>query len=781
MRILLCIALSLFVKINSLQAQYTQLLRGTVTDQVIQQPLPGATVSIASLGKSVITDAEGNFRFNAVPVGSYRITVTYMGFKEGVLENITVISGKETVIAVPLEAIVKKEVEVYLKANTKKNKPLNDMSLVSARAFTVEETQKYAAAVNDPLRMATAYPGVMAMDDGNNSIIIRGNSPTGLLWRMEGMDIPNPNHFGSPGSSGGGISILSSQLLSNSDFITAAFAAEYGNALSGVFDLKLRKGNNEKREYSLQAGVLGLNASLEGPFSKNYKGSYLINYRYSTLSLLAKLGVLDPDNGATNFQDLSYNLYFPTKKAGSFTLFGFGGLSDVKYNAETDSAKWETDYDRYGDKYFSNTGMTGLTHTILLGNKLNIKTGVGLSETKIGDDVNYIRDDYTLEKTYLDKFTTGKKSINSTLNYKFSNRFLLRAGFNLHWINYKFFRQSRDHQGDPLEEILNAKGNTSTQQAFAQWQFKPSNNVSFNAGVHYFRLTHNNSSSVEPRFGAKWNISSKSSLAAGYGVHSQMQTLNVYFAQQTAPDGSISLPNKNLGLTKSRHYVLSYTYRLAKNFQVKTEFYYQQLIKVPVSIYDTSTVSTMNIQYEYITDPMKNTGKGKNYGVEISLERYLHNNFYFTLSNSMYQSKYTAKDGIERNTRFNGNFIATLIGGKDFVNERKSKTFGVNIKTIYAGGLRTTPIDLVASRQKGYSVFLDKEAFSLQNPAYFRTDLRLSMKWNRRQLTSTLSLDFQNITNRLNVFDQYYDAEKNKIETNYQMGLLPVLNYKIEF
>jgi hypothetical protein len=259
----------------SVQAQYSQQFRGTITDQVLQQPLAGATVTINPLGRSVITDEHGVFRFSSIPVGSYRITISYTGFKEGVLENIAVNSGKETVINVSLEAIIHTEAAVVIKAGSKKNKPLNDMSAVSARAFTVEETQKYAAAVNDPLRMATGFAGVFAADDGNNSIVIRGNSPTGLLWRMEGMDIPNPNHFSTPGNSGGGISILSSQLLSNSDFVTAAFAAEYGNALSGVFDLRLRKGNNEKREYTLQAGVLGLNAAMEGPFSKNTKARIL--------------------------------------------------------------------------------------------------------------------------------------------------------------------------------------------------------------------------------------------------------------------------------------------------------------------------------------------------------------------------------------------------------------------------------------------------------------------------------------------------------------------------
>jgi len=295
-------------------------------------------------------------------------------------------------------------------------------------------------------------------------------------------------------------------------------------------------------------------------------------------------------------------------------------------------------------------------------------------------------------------------------------------------MHYNFYQLSSLHQGTSLRELLNTSGNTSNQQAFAQWQYKPSDNISITGGLHYLHLQHNNSSSLEPRFTAKWNINNKSSLAVGYGLHSQLQTLNVYFAQQKQPDETVVMPNRNIDLTKAHHYVVSYGYRLAKNLKVKTELYYQQLFNVPVSVYDTSSLSTLNIQNEYFTDPLTNKGKGKNYGVEISLEHYLQNNFYLTVSNLFYQSKYTARDGIERNTRFNGNYIVTFIAGKDFVNERKAKTIGVNIKTINAGGLRNTPIDFAASQQAGYSVFKEKDAYTLQNPAYFRTDLRVSIK-----------------------------------------------------
>ncbi|HEU4472353.1 MAG TPA: TonB-dependent receptor [Flavisolibacter sp.] len=760
-------------------AQPTQQLRGTVTDGVLQTPIAGATVTLDGR-QSVVTDDKGSFRFNAVPVGTYQLQVSHISYKVTVLQNIGVNSGKETVLSIAMESTVQSSDAVIVKANSKKNKPVNEMSAVSARAFTVEETQKYAAAVNDPLRMATGFPGVMTTDDGNNNIVIRGNSPTGLLWRMEGLDIPNPNHFSSTGSSGGGISILSAQLLANSDFITGAFASEYGNALSGVFDLRLRRGNNEKKEYALQAGFLGLNASAEGPITPFYSGSYLVNYRYSTLELLGKIGV-PLQGGSTNFQDLSYNIYLPTKKWGTFTLFGFGGLSSEKVRAKLDSSKWESRDDRYQSKYVSNTGAAGITHSIALGAKTNLRSAAGFSYNKIEDDYRYIQDDYSLTEEYLDNFRTRKWTINSTLNHKFSPRSTLRAGAILNLIGFDYFQKSKENDSADIKEVINSRDNTQTVQGFAQWQYKPADRLTLNLGMHYLRLMYNGTSAIEPRASVKWQVNGSNSLAFGFGQHSQIQALGVYFAKQTGTDGKTYYPNKDLDLTKAFHYVLSYQHAFNRNLSLKTELYYQQLRDVPVSVFDSSTFSVLNIQSEYVTDPLVNRGKGRNYGIEVSLEKYLSNRFYYSVSTSVFQSKYTAADGIERNTRFNGGLLANMVAGKEFLSANKLRTFGINIKSIYSGGLRTTPIDLDRSVSAGYGIYQEKLAFTEQNPDYFRTDLRVSMKWNRKRLTSTLSLDIQNVTNRLNVFGNYYDADKQEVKTIYQNGLIPVLNYKVEF
>lgn len=761
------------------QAQVTQNIRGTVVDQVLQTPLPGATVYINGLNKKALSDSVGKFKFSDVPVGVHSLEVSYVGYKNGILNNIQVISGKEQVVTIGMEPALVNENNVFVKGVNKRNRPLNEMSMVSARAFTVEETQKYAAAVNDPARMATNFAGVITADDGNNLIVIRGNTPTGLLWRMEGIDIPNPNHFADQGSSGGGISILSAALLSNSDFVTGAFAAEYGNALSGVFDLKLRKGNNERREYNLQAGVLGLNVAAEGPFKKGGKSSYLVNYRYSTLSLLDKMG-LNIGTGVTDFQDLSYNIYLPTKKAGTFTLFGFGGKSAQFADAEKDSSKWEGEGDRYGWDFKANTYLSAATHQINIGSRSMLRSAVAWSKVGTISTSNYQQGNGDDLMVYNENNFTRKITASSTLNHRFKNRSTLRAGVIVNFIGFSYFQKERANPNAPVTTTLDVDGNTETLQAFAQWQGRPTEKLTINAGLHYLTLLLNNSTAVEPRASVRYNISRTANLSFGYGMHSQMQSMGIYFGRQ--PGTAVgNLPNKDLGFTKSQHYVLSYSQQLGSNLRLKTELYYQRLSNIPVGNSDTSTFATINIMEGFVTDDLVNKGKGRNYGLEISLERYLSNHFYMMFSNSIYQSKYTTLDGIERNTRFNGRYASNMVVGKDFVSKDGGRTIGINFRAVYAGGFRHTPINLAASSREGFTVYYDKRAFEDQLPAYFRTDLRFSIAWNKKHVTNTLSLDIQNVSNRQNIYGYFFDQTKQKVITGFQTGLIPILNYKIEF
>lgn len=770
---------------NAYSQLITQNLRGTITAQHVATPLADASIVILNTNPLIGTYADelGNFKMEKVPVGTYTLRISYVGYKELTLPNIVVNSGKETVLSIEMEENIIEGEEVVITADGPREKPLNEMSTVSARTFSVAETQKYAAAVNDPARMALSFAGVVSADDGNNRIVIRGNSPGGVLWRMEGIDIPNPNHFADAGSSGGGISILSSQLLANSDFITGAFASEYGNALSGVFDLRLRKGNNEQKEWTLSAGVLGINVAAEGPFSDRYKGSYLVNYRYSTLSILGKVGVL-PDDYVTNFQDLSYNIYLPTKKAGYFTLFGFGGLSDQTNQAKKDSSAWEYDYQKYSSRFYSNTGAAGATHSLLLSKKAYLKSALLYSYIGNGYKEDYYASDYTTITDQDLSYAQKKMTLSSVLNYKIDTRNALRTGIIVSKLYYDLSGKSGNDSTLSLQETINTTGKTHTLQTYAQWQYRFNEALTINAGLHYLHLVLNNTSSLEPRAAISYQIGERQTWSVAYGLVSQLQPIGTYFSQTYHEDGSITFPNKDIGFTKAHHFVLSYDYLFSADLHLKTEVYYQALYHAPVAANESNSFSMLNYAGgDYVTEALVNTGTGKNYGVEITFEKFLSRNYYALFSGSLYQSSYKGSDGIERDTRYNGQYASTVTAGKDFILSGKSKNreVGVNGKLIYAGGFRSTPIDLQASMESGTTVHLDELAFTEKIPDYFRADVGVSYKRNRIKTTSTWSLDIQNVTNRKNVFSEYYDPQQQRIMTVYQATLIPVLNYKIEF
>ena len=770
------LSLSLFVRAQSL----TQTVRGTVIDKISKMGLPGATVVILNTDPllGATTDADGNFRISEVQVGTQTIKISFVGYKD-VTTNVVVNSGKEVVLNIPIEEDITQLAEVVVRPDAEKNKPLNEMAVVSTRTFSVEETRKFAAAVNDPARAAVSFAGVVSADDGNNSISIRGNSPFGLLWRMEGVDIPNPNHFAVVGSSGGGISILSSQLLANSDFSTGAFAAEYGNALAGVFDLNLRKGNNENREYTIQAGVLGLDVAAEGPFSKNYRGSYLINYRYSTLSLVSKIGVNIGD-AVTNFQDLSYNIYLPTSNFGNFSLFGFGGLSDQNQQAKKDSTVWEFDYERYNSNYFSNTGAAGFKHAYTINPNAYLQTTVVLSGNNHGYEDERLDNDYTPHFNYIQKYSNRKITFSSVLNQKFSGKSAMRAGVYLNRHTYTINQRYRDAELDEVVEPLNSKLHAHTVQAFSQWNYKVSEHFSFNAGVHSLYLANNNTFSLEPRASVKYDLSEQQSFSLGYGLHSQMQPISVYEVKVEQPDGTTTQPNLKLDFNKAHHLVFGYDRSLSRYLRIKAETYYQHLYNIAVRNDVNRPISTLVLEQGFEAEPMVNKGLGRNYGIELTLEQFLHNDLYFLLSASLYNSEYKALDNVWRNSRFNGKHAVTFTAGKEY-NWKKGRVFGINLRTIYTGGFWTTPIDITKSVELGETHYLETLSFTQQLPDYFRTDVRFSIKRNKARTTSTLSLDLQNATNRKNLGGQYFEPQSGKIEKWYMMPLLPVLSYKIEF
>jgi hypothetical protein len=781
--------LFLFFAAFSYAQTITQTVKGVVVDKQSQVPLPGVIVQVMNseplLGAS--TGENGEFKISNVPVGRWQLRFKVISYKEKYVTTI-LNSGKESVLNIELEENVVQGEEVVVIAEQDKTKNNNKMSTVSSRVFSAEEAARYAGSRNDPARMAANFAGVSGANDSRNDIIIRGNSPMGVLWRLNGLDIPNPNHFGNAGSTGGPVSILNNNTLDNSDFMTGAFAADYGNATAGVFDLRMRKGNNEKFEFLTQVGFNGFELGAEGPLSKKKNASFLVDYRYSTLSVFKALNIdFGTGSAVPQYQDITFKTDFSTNRFGKFSFWGIGGLS---YIALLESDKKEGQ-DLYGyssrDTYFrSNVGASGISHTYLFKNNAYIKTNAGVSGS-----YNYISADRidtafktpkNLKPEYRQETKTIHYTFNTTYNKKFNSKDFVNAGVYADFFNTLFVDSTDDVFGyNTFVTLRNYKGNSALLRGFIQWQHKFTDNFLVNAGVSNQFFLLNNSNAVEPRVGLKYSISSRQSLSLGGGMHSQLQPVYIYFASESI-NGVRTETNKSLDFTRAAHAVLAYDNSFSQNFRLKTELYYQYIYNAPVKNYP-SYFSALNLGADFNSPNVTNLvskGTGTNYGLEITLEKFYSRGYYFLFTTSLFESKYKGSDNVERNTAFNGNYVLNLLGGKEFKIKQRH-TISVDVRGTYAGGKRYTPINVQASIAAKNEILDGSKAYSLQYPDYFRIDVKPGYKLNTKKLTHEFSIDIQNVTRHLNVFQQSYDIKNETLKTDYQLKFFVIPQYRLLF
>lgn len=770
--------LILYTANGNAQPMPVQTVKGTVVDRSIKTVLQGATVELVGSSIATTTDANGNFRLEKIPVGRQSIKITYVGYKTITINNLSVEAGKQLELTIEMDEQVTIGTELIIQSKTNKARPINDLAMVSARMFSVEETRRFAAGINDPSRIAVGFAGVSSSGN-DNALIIRGNAPNGLLWRMEGVDIPNPNHYARVGTSGGAISILSAQLLTNSDFMTGAFPAEYGNALSGVFDIRLRKGNKEKREHTFSISTVGVDAATEGYFKKGYGGSYLVNYRYGFLTLMQKLG-LDVGDAPTSFQDLSFNINLPLNKLGNLSIFGFGGISNQKTTAFSDSITFTNQPNkRRGRLDASNTGAIGFVHTILLGKKTQLKTIYSINaSTYKEEDNSYLKINGPLISSRNNQFSENNNILSIVATHKFSKHHLLKFGT---YISFKHFDlHQREAVNNVLKDKVKSNGQTTLTNYFLQWKWDPVSRFSFQAGIHAQTLALNHSSVVEPRMGLKYKLSSKQFLSLGFGMHAQMQPLGNYFARIRVGNDTV-MPNRQLGFSRASHYVLGYSIQLAANWNLKAELYYQWLYRIPVTAGKPTNYSVLNLEDDYAIEPLSNTGHAKNYGLELTLERWWNDQFYLLSTLSLYQSLYQASDKQWRSTRYNSNINYTFLAGREWaLKGRRPSSLGIDLKLLCNGGQRVTPIDYYRSLTLKRTVFDLSRIYGQKLPAFFRADLQAEWKIQYRKATGSIIAGVQNLTNNRNAYNQSYNPVTKLIDQNYLMGIIPVMGVKVD-
>ena len=777
-------------------AQRLQTVRGRIVDKDSKSPLLGAIVGLTDFSTPVgaATDNNGDFVIENVSTGKHTLSINLMGYKSVTLTDVLVISAKETVLEIEMEESVTTMGEVIV---THKRDHINDMALVSTKTFDVQETERYAGSRADPARMASNFAGTQGGDDSRNDIIVRGNSPQGVLWRLEGVDIPNPNHFDIPGTTGGPVSMLNSKTLANSDFFMGAFPAEYGDAVAGVFDVRLRNGNNDKYEFTGQIGLLGTEIAAEGPISRENGSSFLIAYRYSSLQLFQSLNINIGTTSIPNYQDLTFKLNYPISKRSTVSVFGIGGLSNINLVVSTLSQQnlqqlyGESDRDQY---FTSNTGVVGVTYSHII----NPDTYTKLTIAETGNDVfahhNYVfRDPVTNDVDSLKpilgySFLTKTTVAHWNFTKKISSRQTIKVGVinNLYSLNLLDSSRQYPPTRESWQTRENFNGYTDLIQAYAEYKYRLSEAVTFTAGLHGQYLTHNKAQSVEPRLGMKMIITDYDVVTFGYGLHSEMLPLYQYFAKDT---GTGALLNYNAGFIRSQHLVLGYDKTLATHLGMHIETYYQYLFNVPIETRVGSSYSALDQGTGYSRDfpgQLQNTGTGYNYGLELTLEKSFDHGYYLLFTGSLFNSQAKGSDGVYRNTDYDTHYALNLLGGYERKLGRNS-TLITGAKVTFIGGQLYSPVDTAASNRLGDIVVIDSERNTMHFKPYFRADVKLGVRINGKKLTHEVGLDLVNVFNTKNILSETYSyglsqsGSKDPFYYTYQLGFLPIFYYRIDF
>lgn len=752
-----------------------QNIKGQVIDASSLEPLPFVNILVLNTTDVIgtATDENGNFVLENLSPGRYSLQATFLGFETIIVNDILLSSSKEAQITIRLTENIATLNEVIVKAKVQKEKSINKQALVSAKMLSVEEANRYAGGFDDPARLASSFAGV-ASNIGNNAISIRGNAPKFTQWKMEGIEIPNPNHFANLGTfGGGGLTALSSNLLANSDFFTGALPSEYNNALSGVFDMQMRNGNNSNHEHTAEIGLIGIDFASEGPLSKNNNSSYLVNYRYSTLSLISSL--LPDEAEGIKYQDLAYKIKLPTKRMGTFSFWGIGLIDTSGQESEKDSQLWNYEEDKEKEVAKQYMGATGINNSFFLKNGGSLSTTLALSTSGLNFTKQQLDTNFDLQPKSKIENTNYNITFKSIFNKKVHAKYSYKAGMNAVIMNYNLFLAETINNS--YENLISEKGTSTLLSGFYNTTLSH-HKFTFNLGLNTQLFTLNNNKTFEPRLGIAYQVKENHEISFGYGLHSRLENLNIYFSK---PLNTNEQTNKNLDFTKAHHIVLGYNWNCSKNLHLRIEPYYQHLFDVPI-IQNTNESLINNTDNWFVTDTFNNKGIARNYGIDLMLEKYITNGFYYLISASIFNSEFKTTNNEWFNTKFNRNFLINCLAGKEFKTGKENQNlFSLNFRLSYQGGDRYSPIDVAASVNQQDVIYNESNPFSLQNQASFVSHFTANYQWNKAKTSQKLSLKIINANGYKENFRHRFNFTNQSVEMYREAIIIPNLSYKIMF
>lgn len=481
-------------------------------------------------------------------------------------------------------------------------------------------------------------------------------------------------------------------------------------------------------------------------------------------------------------QDLTFKLNFPTRKAGTFSIWGIGLLDMNKDDALKNHSKWETYADRQKTKITMAKGAGGIMHRYNLDSDAYFKTSLATTysdnrpkvEQLLSPNSSYYLPVVDMKNTNLDIV------LNSYFNKKYSSRHTNRSGITVTGLLYNLDFNLSPNFGlnKPMQRIVKGNGEAMVLAAYSNSIFKLTDNLITNVGVNAQLFTLNSNWTIEPRLALKWNFNPKQSLSLAYGLHSRREKLDYYYVK--TPETGNDEVNKKLDFVKAHHFVLAYDLSVSENIHLKIEPYYQALFNVPVE--PGTSFSIINHDSYYLDRQLVNKGKGRNYGIDITLERYLNKGYYYMFTGSVFKSEYLGGDNIWRDTRLDRGYLFNALGGKEWIwGKKQDKIFNLNLRLSYQGGDRYTPVDETSSLLEKDILYDETKAFSKQFSPAFTSDLGISYKLNRKHISHEFGLQLLNITGYTGQHGYQYNEQKKIVEKKDVSSILPNISYKIQF
>ncbi|MBQ9312435.1 MAG: TonB-dependent receptor [Bacteroidales bacterium] len=773
-----------------------QTVRGTVKDVLTGEPLPNASVIMLSSDEetnnklATITDTNGMFKLTNIPMGRYNIEVSFVGYEPERVVEVLVAGTKEIMLNFKLRELITQLDGITVKPVINKSRSQNPTAIAGATMISVEEAERFAGSFDGIERVVKRYLCTTGSTD-NAGISTHGNHPTATMFRIEGVEVTPPAHFYGIGSHGTGeVSVLHTNLLSNSDYYTSTPPAEMGNTLGGVMDISLRSGNTNTYEHSVKLSTLGLDFTSEGPLSKTKGSSYIISYRYGLSKLTNDLGLGIFEGDQADYHDLSFKLNFPINNSSNFSLWGIGILDKTYMNWNGWEEKWNTLYDQDDFKSKVNTMMGGVTYDKNLGNGWRWKTdfvtayryceiedryAIYATDGQLLTEANH----YTLTFAPATPFVqfdneTLWLTLATSIQKRFSSHYLLKFGSSIRYIDYyQDLQRAATIFTGVLLPVNNTDKNMEQIDAYA------TNNLrfgkwTFNAGLHLSGWTLSNDWTLQPRFSTEYKPKDNQTLAFGYGMTTRIESYDTYFATKE---------NKELKPIRSHQFVLNYKWSPSASLTLKSEAWVEWQSSVPVS--PTSTYSPLNRRMFYTTEALVNEGKGRNYGVSIGVEHYMTDGLYWLVNGALYKAEYRAIDKIWRPTLYDRGWTINVVGGKEW-KIRKKNILSVNVAFTTMGGLRETPFDETVSAQLyasgiPYVAYDDKHAMKNHSSAIMDLSLNVSYRIHGKKVDQIIGCDFMNILAQKEPSQYYFNYNKQKPGTIKSCYSVPNISYAIIF